>query len=118
MIDRLQDDTISGLVEVPAMFTKVFQICADYPPDDYLLEGLFFNSIICVGGHGVCMTADTQRYKRMPSYEVHKKLRPGKPENEQWCATTTLIASMRCTIESDTPLIGSTPARKNLCPTT
>ena len=29
MIDRLQDDTISGLVEVPAMFTKVFQICAD-----------------------------------------------------------------------------------------
>ena len=72
MIDRLQDDTISGLVEVPAMFTKVFQICADYPPDDYLLlEGLFFNSIIFVGGHGVCMTADTQRYKRMPSYEVH-----------------------------------------------
>jgi len=81
---RLADDTISGLVEMPTDKSKQLQVSIDYAPDDHLLEGLYFSVLMCVAGHEIAVGPDTQRYKKMPSYEIHKKLRPGKPESEQW----------------------------------
>jgi len=40
--NRLVDDTISGLVEVPAAASKQLQLSVDYAPDNHRLEGHFF----------------------------------------------------------------------------